>query len=202
MKKALIWIVFCLCPLSLRAFDFGGGGGGNGGLDPTTNATTSIDYAHHEIHEGDHYNVTGSSTLAANAIVEFIVKTPNTTKWAHMTFDYQSTASVFTFVGYQNVTVSTTPSVVVTPSNNNGNYANSSGLQIWRSTGTGTTGDYLVGPFVIGVSGNAQGRVGGGSTHATEHVLKQNTWHVFRFTNGADAQTINFRINWYEHANR
>jgi hypothetical protein len=198
MNKITLSLICFLFPSILCA-----GGWPGQKVDATTNASMTIDFSHHEIHEGDHFNVTGSTVLGATEICEFIVKTPNTTKWVHLIWDYQSTASVFTHVAYEAVTVSTTPSVVVTPQNNNRNSSNTSGLLIWRSTGTAVTSStILVGPFTVGVSGNAQSRVGGSASHLQERILKQNTWYIWRFTNGADAQTINFRANWYEYTNK
>jgi hypothetical protein len=170
--------------------------------DEATGAKITIEFPHSEVHEGDHYKIVGSSSLTNGQICEFIIKTPNTAKWAHLLIDYQSNASAFTLIGYEGVTVATTGATAVTPFNNDRNSSNTSGLSIWRSTGTATTSATIIdGLFTIGSSGNPQTRVGGQQSRSDELILKQNTWYVFRFTNGADTNVINFRFSWYEHTN-
>lgn len=171
--------------------------------DEHSGAAIFIEHGHHEIHEGDAFYIEGSSQVTNGQIVEFIVKTPNTAEWAHMTFDYNSSAADFMFVAYEGVTVSTTGATAVTPMNHDRNSAEVSTLQVWKSTGTGTTSATIAyGPFTLGTpSPSASARKPGDQANRNEKILKQNTWYVFRFTNGTTTQYINFKASWYEHTN-
>lgn len=200
--KSFILSIFLFSAVPCFSIDFNGGSASQA-KDTATGSSTTIDYSHHEVHEGDHYCITGSTSVTNGQVVEFIIKTPDTTKWAHMVWDYSGNTSVFTHVAYEGVTISTENATAITPLNNNRNSSNTSGLQVWVSTGTGVTSSTILdGPFTIGSSGNPQSRVGGSQSHEQERILKQNTWYVWRFTNGADTQVINFRANWYEHTDR
>lgn len=57
-------------------------------VDSMTHALISIDYEHHEIHSGDHFNYCDYQLGNASAAeIEFTVTTPNSTKWWHLTYN-------------------------------------------------------------------------------------------------------------------
>jgi hypothetical protein len=201
MKLKTIFFILSTLPLSLYARNYTNPRA-LPEWDAPSGASIFIDSAHHEIHEGKTFSVEGSSTVTSGQIVEFILKTPDTTEWTHLTFDYSSNVADFAFIAYEGVTVLTTGSTAITPLNMDRNSSNTSSLGIWRSSGTATTSSTIVyGPYTIGASGNPQQRLGGTQSHQSEKILKQNTWYVFRFTNGTTTQVINFRANWYELTN-
>ena len=55
--------------------------------DLSTGVDMGIDYAHHEIHGGSHYNCSKRSILNDTGTLDILITTPNTTKWGHMLFD-------------------------------------------------------------------------------------------------------------------
>jgi len=203
--RSLLLTMFmaCVTPVVAMAGVSGIARGNGDATSRTTGAVKTIDYAHHEIHAGSHYFIVGSTSLASTQICEFIFITPNTTAWPHMAVQYNSSAAGFTFVGYEAVTVTTTPAVGVTPLNNARNSTNTSGVLIFRSTGTATVSATIVdGPHTVGASGNPVSSVGGTGAREDELILKQNTKYVFRFTNLSTANVINYRLNWYEHTDK
>lgn len=55
-------------------------------IDSVTNTLQTIDYSHHEVHAGSHFMYTDSVTLGNGGTQDYMIVTPNTMKWAHMTF--------------------------------------------------------------------------------------------------------------------
>ncbi len=55
-------------------------------FDGTTEALTTIDYAHHEIHAGSHFLYTDSAALNDTAVQNYLIVTPNSSTYAHMIF--------------------------------------------------------------------------------------------------------------------
>ena len=164
-------------------------------LDAATYALNVIEYEHHEIHAGSHYNVCGYTTLGNEAVLNFTVVTPNTTKWTHMSFDITGTGalSVQTFEG---ATVDT-PGSAVTAYNNDRNSSNTSGLTI--RTGDTFTDD---GTQIWGAYGGAL-KTAGFIGRDREIILKQNTTYIFRITNAlAQDNVVSYCGEWYEHTNK
>ena len=55
-------------------------------IDPSTNAQTVIDYAHHEIHDGEFFHIVyEGQTTNTGEMIAIAFYTPNTTKWLHLT---------------------------------------------------------------------------------------------------------------------
>lgn len=55
--------------------------------DEATLALTTIDFVHHEIHEGDFFEYINAQDIAGATTISFVVITPDTTKWAHFGFE-------------------------------------------------------------------------------------------------------------------
>jgi len=98
---------------------------GQARLDASTEVLETIDYAHHEIHSGSHYFIKNWIEITA-ATYEFLIITPNTTKWGHFTFshmaDEQYSAEIF-----EGTTVSNN-GTAITAVNNNRNSSNTAGI--------------------------------------------------------------------------
>lgn len=173
-------------------------------LDPVSWGVIKIDFEHHELHEGDHYYIAGSTTLdsASTDLVDFAIVTPNTTKWAHMTFALSSVGQ-YTFSIYEGVSFDSdgTP---VTAFNNNRNSANTSGLEITTdpSNFTPASSDIIYGPQTFGQDGTIIEVTGGNTARTREIILKQNTKYIFRIDSGTAANVINYVAEWYEHTSK
>ena len=97
-------------------------------IDKSTRAIETIEYEHHEIHEGSHYLIVDVVDLAISNERDIQITTPNTTKWTHLVFALDSENEIEWYL-YQNVTINT-PGTAVTPINNDRNSAKTSGLTI------------------------------------------------------------------------
>ena len=60
-------------------------------IDSSTDTIQTIDYEHHEIHDGSHFYLQGYIELASAATFCVKLVTPASTKWSHFVFDIKST---------------------------------------------------------------------------------------------------------------
>ena len=163
--------------------------------DETTRSVNTIGYEHHEIHSGSHYFICDyDSSIAINETIQFVVTTPNTTKWTHLILDFSSTlgCSLDIYEGSSSV-VGGSPA---TPINNNRNSLNTSSLTIIKDPTSLTDGTKIAG-YLAGAN-----KTGGASEREREIILKQNTTYLFRFTSLSNGNAISFCGEWYEHTNK
>lgn len=73
-------------------------------LDKATNSIQTIDYAHHEIHSGSHFFVVGVQDLSINQVLDFTWVMPNTTKWIHWLWKFDTESETAWYV-YENAII-------------------------------------------------------------------------------------------------
>jgi hypothetical protein len=167
--------------------------------DGPSNATRTIDYAHHEVHDGSAYWAYKTVTLGNGEVSTVGVTTPNTTKWAHLLLKVDLSAAA-TFDILEDVT-SFSGGASFTVLNFNRNSSKTSGLTVI----TGHTGSDLITPTggttiwteALGTRGASTSR-----QNASELILNQNSNYLFRVTNGAASNNTSILLTWYEHTNR
>jgi len=167
-------------------------------VDETTNILKIISDSHHMVHEGKHFMFTDSRQLESGGTVEYLITTPNTTTWAHMTF-YLDGSAITQWQFYEDSDRSGgTP---FTLGNNNRNSTGTSQLTInWNPTTGGTTRGNLA-YYYKGGSTTNQARTGTDSGNDEELILKQNTKYLLLVTSGTAGNLTNVRLEWYETAN-
>jgi len=166
--------------------------------DLSTAAVETIDYAHHEVHAGSHFMYTDAVTLAASATQDYLITTPNTTKWAHMTFHLDGSA-ITQWQLYEGADRSgTTPQTI---GNNNRNSATTATTTIHKGTSGGTT-DGVQAYIYKGGAATKQAQTGTEAGNTEEIILKQNTKYILRVTSGTNDNLTNVRLEWYEHTNK
>ena len=164
-------------------------------LDSSTHSAQIVDYEHHEIHSGSHYFVAGQETEASAATIEFIVVTPDSTSWSHMTFEIVGSGDT-TFAIYEGASGITGGSST-TPLNNNRNSANTSGLTLTKDPTSITSDGTLIYEQRVG-SNRQAGLLGRGQ----EIILKQDETYLFRVTSNAASNNISYKAEWYEHTDK
>jgi len=170
-------------------------------LDSATGAVEVIDYAHHEVHSGSHFSFSAyNDNLDTAGEWDFIVTTPDTTKWAHMIGSITGALQTL-FEIYEDTTHTTDAAQSVF--NNNRNSATSAGVTIHTSNDDASDGTRIfVTSFGVDTGGGANKVTGGGSTRGdSEFILKQNTKYLFRTTSNSDDNNVNLILSWYEHTN-
>jgi hypothetical protein len=167
--------------------------------DETTQCVKTIDFEHHEIHEGDHFSVTGFESVNSGASVNFVTQTPNTTKWTHMTFDVQGTSQTEIRV-YEGATWSGGTSS--SPINNNRNSATTSTLTVsYKPTVTASgTLIYSQSRGLKGATPAVADNVGN-IVRTHELILKSGTSYLWAIKSADDSNVISYQGHWYEHTN-
>lgn len=172
-------------------------------LDKITKAAITIDQAHHEIHDGNHFYIEGHATLGNDPGVDDILRvklvTPNTTKWAHFQWAISSTG-ILTATLHEDASGGMTGGSGVTPLNNNRNSGIASVLTITSDVTAADTAGTLISNAKWGAAGFKE-NIGGGASRDDEIILKQNAIYLRTFTSGAAANIVQFKASWYEHTN-
>ena len=166
--------------------------------DNSTYVLEVIDYAHHEVHAGSHFMYTDAVTLASAGTQDYLITTPNTTTWAHMTFALDGSA-ITQWQLYEGADKDgTTPQTV---GNNNRNSATAATTTVHKGTSGGTTDGTLLWLYKGG-SATQQSRSGTDSGNTQEIILKQNTKYILRVTSGTADNLTNVKLEWYEHVSK
>ena len=170
------------------------------GMDEASGHMVGIDSPHHKGHEGDRYVVQEGIQLN-NESKEYLITTPDTTAWAHMTIDIEGAQDTSVRLAEGTGKTGGTAMLEINRQRNNPNTA---GVTITH-TPTGTEGTVIV-LFTcqFGIAQAAGGRGGGGgiAPGRAEFVLKQNTKYSLIVTAlSANANNICVNIDWYELTN-
>jgi len=175
---------------------------GNSGIDASTETLQTITYEHHEIHAGSHFMICGFETLALNAQANFVIITPNTTKWAHMTFAVEGTSQTEMYI-YEGATVTGGTGTAVTAYNNNRNSATTSTMTILKNPTTTADGT-LIYSQSKGLAGTTPSKASqeGIVGRDREIILKQNTAYIFRIISKDDDNIVAYCGDYYEHTNK
>ncbi|MFA5340796.1 MAG: hypothetical protein WC332_03365 [Clostridia bacterium] len=167
-------------------------------IDATTHTLQAIDHEHYEIHAGNHFFYSDRATLASAGTQEYMLTTPNTTKWAHMKFLVTGSAitQIDIYEGADRTGASET-----TVFNSNRNSLTAATVTVHKGTSGGTTDGTLIWTRKSSSATN-QSIMGMESTQAGEKILKQATKYLMRITSGTADNLINLQLDWYEHINR
>lgn len=165
-------------------------------LDAATEALITVDYAHHEIHDGTNFCVKGIGELTG-AGAQFLIgiTTPDTTKYAHFIEELAS-GDEYTIEMFEgSAFTGGTPISVMNCNRNSATVATVSLVSAPTVSNVGT----LMRAFKTG-SGRS---VGGSAGGRAEMILKRNTKYLFRFTHvPTGTGWFGYLFDWYEHTNR
>lgn len=164
-------------------------------VDGTTGVRTVIDFAHSEIHEGDSFTASYKADVGNGATLDLLIVTPNTTKWAHFTYELDCEAETDVLI-YEGAAATAGSAVVAY--NRDRNSAVTPTVVV-TSTPTGiTAGSTIIRSYHLGTGKS----FGGGSRDIHEFILKQNTKYLFRLTNATTSNNyMAVKLDWYEHTN-
>jgi hypothetical protein len=173
--------------------------------DGITNAIRTIDYEHHEIHDGRHYRVQANATAAALVIA---FKVGSQSREPHLVFEWSSESSGYIQL-LEGATWDTNTGTRRSFKQSNRNSANAS---IMEGDGTGA-GGFVAGECVIDPTTVAGGTVisdkrfysdkkagGADGERRNEIVLEPGVQYCLCFTSTDGAKGIQMRTSHYEHA--
>lgn len=167
-------------------------------VDDTTRALMIMDYDHHELHEGSHFTWSDVQLdIDTGENWDLVVTTPNTTKWAHVlfNFDVENQTQFTIFEG-----ATSTGGTAVTEINSNRNSATVSTTTLINEptvTGYGTE----IFQMVAGGGSTPAAASPGNGRRGSEFILKQNTVYLFQLQGLADNNDCSMTVEWYEHTN-
>jgi hypothetical protein len=161
-------------------------------FDALSRVIPTIDFAHHEIHEGDSFFVLDYIDLTNGQVYDIQIATPDSADLAHMTFTFQSEAEA-TIIFYEAITA--TGGTPITAYNHYRDSATVAGVVLAHTPSVSNTGTRLVG-WIQG-SGKTSG---GGATSRNEFILKRNKKYLLRITNSTTSNNwFQYALDWYEH---
>ena len=165
-------------------------------VDSSTHVLVTIDYAHHEIHSGNHFYVKDVQDLAGTSNYDLIFLTPDTLEYIHLFFDFWHEQEGG-FVITEDATVDNNGTPVV-PVNNNRNSAHAPVLKVFH-TPTNPGGGTVIYNYQTGA-----GKQGGGDKRPEDEiVLKRNTRYWMRLSNKAAGNCLyDYHFKWYEHTDK
>ena len=167
-------------------------------IDKYTRAIESIDYSHHEVHEGMEFFTTYYATVNSGANLDILVVTPNSTRWSHMLYRVRSTL-ITTMTIYEGTTTNA-DGTGLDEYNADRNSATVSTVVVYHTPDVAATGTAVfVDTWGIAVGGNV--RVGGESNTLDEMILQSNKKYLMRLASGSDGNLISVKLRWYEHVN-
>ena len=193
--------------------------GGGSNVDQSSGARVAIDYAHHEIHEGQSFTCSYDQTVTEDDYRTGIsFTTSNTARWCHVTVHITTTDESMFYI-YEGVTLDLDEGADLTVFNRDRNSALRSWIDnndAFPTQGTATswteaaialarldTGTTLYSETLAVATGPAGKTVGGDSRGTQEFILRQNTKYLFLVqSTDADNNTHHIHVNWYEHQNR
>lgn len=167
-------------------------------MDGTTRALTTIDFAHNEIHDGDHYFYTDTANLGSAATREYLITVADTDVVPHFLFDIigslKTTVDIFE-------TTTKTGGMAQTVFNNDRRSANTAETVVTH-TPAGSGDGTKIFTCTLGTATGSSGKgAGGGARGESEILLKKNTKYLIRVTSGAADNDICTKLTWYEHEN-
>lgn len=180
-------------------------------LDQKSGSILTVDYAHHEKHEGDDFFVVYSvpslgAMSSPDDTITLTFNTPDTTKWGHFIFRVTGTGGWLIRLIEAPTGGAETPTGTLPIYNSNRNMAivstftdisGTPGVVSYDAT-LATGGNILWSEYIAGNSGPQTGGDVGG--HDEEIILKQNTLYQLSLF-GTDADPATLKIGWYEHTN-
>jgi hypothetical protein len=168
-------------------------------MDTTTRELVTLLREHHMVHEGNLYRISDVQNVNTTTL-KWMLTTPNTTKWMHMTFPFECTGEMTMLITEG---ADRTGTNLLTAVNRNRNSGNTATLVVHRAYSDGSTdGATTILTSRVGATGIAPSKTlaVSGTRAESEWILKQNTKYIVSVTTYADVY-VTARFDWYEHTN-
>jgi hypothetical protein len=162
--------------------------------DDISGALVTIDFAHHEAHEGHSFYYNDVIALGNGATQDYILQVPDVQAWPHFGFSVNFNDGAGIIELYESTDrIGTTPQTVINRERNGGDGNN---MLVYKDQSGGSTDGTRI-LWQRGGSGKTAGAVLGSSE---EIILKQNTWYLLRVTNATNStNNTTVIVEWYEH---
>ena len=168
--------------------------------DENTRSLLTIDYVHHEIHEGSHFYMQNYTTLGIDGTLYVKILTPDTGADCHFRWSIASSGICESWLD-EAATGGMANGSNVVPINNNRNSSKSSAMIITSGVTINTGYGLRIENDKWGAAG-FKTTIGGGSSRDDELLLKRNTVYLRAFKSKAADNIIQFEAAWYEHTSK
>ena len=159
-------------------------------------AMISIDFAHYEIHEGDHFKAGYQDiTLNVGDTIELLFTTPNTTKLMHWTLTAQGTGGASVIV-YENTTTSN-DGIVVKKWNRYRDNTNAGEMIVTYNPTIISNGSKMSEKWFD--VDDKTSEIDGSTRGSSEFILKRDTKYLVRLTANSNGMKGGIGGDWYEH---
>jgi hypothetical protein len=178
--------------------------GVNGNLtqDKSSGDLSVITQEHHEIHDGNHFNVRGFTTLPTSGnTICFGVLTPTGSKWTHFLFDVEGTTQTEVRI-WEGATLSGGTAVIAF--NNNRNSTNVSNLTIRANpviSGLSATSGLLLASHSKGLEGTTPSKASqvAQTGREDEWIFKSGTSYLTEIKSVGAGNIVDYAATWYEY---
>lgn len=184
-----------------------GSGGYDLGIDKSSKAVSILAYEHHEIHDGNHYNIRNFvSGLGSGVPICYGITTPNGSSWMHLLWDTEGTTQTEVRF-WEGATLS--GGTTVNSVNNNRNSTKTCGC-IWQfnSVVSGAVGVATSGTLLENHSKGweattpSKGSLNASITREDEWVLKSGTTYLWVAKSVGANNVVDFSFRYYMHTDR
>lgn len=160
-------------------------------IDVITFGLVTIDVAHHELHEGNHFFVKDWVDIPSASSVDLLYVSGSME--AHMRTSFEGTAA-FQVDIYEG-TVTSNNGTLKTVFNRKRSSTTTCGCAIYAAPTVTSAGTVFI-RYKLGA-----GKTGGSSSAENEVILKANTKYLIRLTSNVTGtvNTIDYLADWYEH---
>lgn len=160
-------------------------------VDRPTDSIVITPYEQHKINAGDHFYFMDTANLGASGTANYMIITPDTTKWGHMTIGISTIGDTMVTLD-ESVSGSSTGSTV-TVFNRNRNSSTTPGVVITRMAVGATDGTLVWNTYIA-----EDGKIKGSPAGQNELVLKQNTKYLLLLKSATASNVLTTIFDWYE----
>ena len=157
----------------------------------------TIDKAHHEVHEGDHYFVSRTTAAASATDVMCLLLTTPATKKMHYTGSFGGSGAIIKSL-VENPTLGAVSQAALVEYNSDRSSTKMATLVAKSISSTDISGGTTLEKVVLG--GGLQGRTGGSQAEREELILKQSEDYAILIESKAAGNNIAFLGTWYEES--
>ncbi len=166
--------------------------------DPISNVPVTIDFPHHQIHEGESFIFFWTASLNGTKDFRFSVPAFSPTIRApHIIPEVISTATTTTISLYEDTTWTSGGVESTAKYNRNRNSLAQAALKIYQTGATALTVNAIGTQIYAGYLASSNKVSNSTERGISEFVLRQNTEYLFRIVTTSDS-TVLFRLDWYE----
>ena len=184
-------------------------------IDGSTNSLQTIEYEHHEIHQGSTFSVhidnTTANTNDHRTLVGF--ETPDNTKWLHMVFTASASSAAEVFL-VEGVTIDDDEGTEIVALDRNRNTANTSTILSLQNPAVAGSVTWMLEAEIADatfsyvrildhaqlVAGSGPKALGGTARATREWILDQGIKYAIWVQNvGASVNLHEIHLDWYEH---